>query len=88
VDSLVNLVVGLIVLAILAIPLIAVYKHRDVIKRWVKEPDYGSLAMWETDGVKRAERGVIKAKWRVEDAEDYLEWKKKKQSKSEKTQEG
>ncbi len=63
---------------ILAIPFVFVYKYRAKIKRWIKEPTYGDLSTWDVDGIKSAERGVIKAQWRLENANDYLEWKRKK----------
>ena len=77
-EGLVSLVTCLLVLMVLAIPLVIVYKYRAKIRRWINEPTYGDLSSWEVDGVKRAERGVTKARWRLEDAEDYLGWKKEK----------
>ena len=59
----------------------AAYKWRYHLKRWVKDEKYPYT--WETDGVTRAKRGVIKAQWRLEDAEKYLEWKEKKEQSQE-----
>ena len=73
-----GLVTSLLVLMILAIPFVFVYKYRAKIKRWIKEPTYGDLSTWDVDGIKNAERGVIKAQWRLENANAYLEWKRKK----------
>jgi len=77
-EGLINLVVCLLVLMILAVPLVFVYKYRAKIGKWIKEPTYGDLSVWDVDGIKRAERGVVKAQWKVEDAQDYLEWRKQR----------
>jgi len=77
-EGLVNLVACLVAMIILAMPMAVIYKYRAKIKRWIKEPTYGDLSTFDVDGVKRAERGVIKAQWKLEDAEDYLKWKKER----------
>jgi len=78
-ESLVQLVVALILVVVLAIPFAFVYRHRAEIKRWINDTNYP--AMWETDPVKEAERQVMKAEWKLEDARDYLVFKREKEAK-------
>lgn len=75
-ESLIELAAGLIILMFLAIPLGFIWKYRAKIKKWLKEPQYGDLSSWKVDGVKRAERKVVEAEWELEDAKDFLAWKK------------
>jgi len=82
-EGLVSLVVSLLALMVLAIPLVFVYKYRAKIKRFIKEPTYGDLFMWDIDGIKRAERNITKVQWKLEDAESYLKWKKERQQSQE-----
>ena len=63
-------------LLILGVPAAIMYKYRRQIRRWIKDPDYGDLRTWDVPRQKRAERCVIKAEWKLQDAEDYLEYTK------------
>ena len=57
------------------------YRYRYEIKRYFKDKEYPRY--WEQSGVKLAERSVTKAQWKLEDAEDYLVFKVKKQAEKE-----
>jgi len=69
---------SIIYLIILALILGILYRYRYEIKRFLKDREYPRY--WEQDGVKMAERSVIKAQWKLEDAKDYLDFKVKKQA--------
>lgn len=76
---LIQTLVGLIVVGLLLLFCVApIYKYRANIKRWIKEPDYGSICSWEQDGTKKAQRDVTKAEWKLEDAKDYLTYRQNK----------
>ncbi len=59
----------LLLVVVIGIP---VYKYRVQFKRWIKDPRYGDLRTWEPDKITCAKRGLIKAQWKVEDAQEYL----------------
>jgi len=71
-ESLVELATGLLVLMILAVPLAFVYRYRAVIKKWITDKE--SYTVWDKSAATRAERDIIKAQWRLDDAKTYAEW--------------
>lgn len=85
-EGLVNIVVSFIALLVVSIPLLVAYKYRYQIKGWVSKPS--ELSMWEVNGVKRAEREVVKAQWKLDDAEEYLQWKREKEARTKETETG
>lgn len=71
-ETLAEMLVFLLAIMVLLVPFLFVYKYRASIKKWIRNPYYGDMAGWEPDAIKRAERGVTKAEWRLEDAKDFL----------------
>lgn len=78
-ESLVEVAIGLLCLIVLCIPLGFVFRYRGQIKRWLTDTGYGKT--WEQDAVKRAERAVTRAEWRLEDARDHLLYQKDRKAK-------
>ena len=70
-------------LTLLGIPICIMYKYRDNLRRWIKNPDYGDLRTWEAPRAERAKRSVIKAQWKLEDAEKYLKYLEEESEKKE-----
>ena len=65
-DGLASLLGLILIIAFVGVPL---YKYRAVVKRYIKEPDYGSSFSVSRDKVLRR---------RIEDAQDELEWREKR----------
>jgi len=70
-ESLVMTVCSLLVLAVILVPL---YKWRHAILRWARDPKEPVFNEWHPKRTTIAARQVIKARWRLEDAESQLEW--------------
>jgi len=71
-ESLVELATGLLVLMFLAVPLAFAYRYRAAIKKWITDRE--SYTVWDKSAITNAERGIIKAQWRLDDAKAYAEW--------------
>lgn len=69
-EALASLLVSLVLVAFIAGIAGLIYKYRRPLKKWAKDEKYGST--WTPSRVTRAERELIKANWRVQDAEAYL----------------
>jgi len=82
-ESLISSVAGILTIMILVVPLAFVWKYRQFIKRWLNDVDYGDLRTWEQKRATRAERDLIKANWKSQDAQDYLTYIKTKEEKTE-----
>ena len=87
-DSLLQLVVGFLMLLFLCIPLAFLWKYRLIIKRWINDINYGDIRTWEANKTTRAERELIKANWKVQDAQGYLVYLKEQEAKEKETETG
>jgi len=69
-----DFIISLILLMVISIPGVFIFKYRAQIKRWAKEPTYGDMRTWHPDRVIRAQREVVKAQWKLDDEQSYLEY--------------
>ena len=65
------------VLMFMAIPIAISYRYRESIKRWVKDPK--SYSIWKAKPTTEAERDIVEAEWKLEDAREKLSWHQAKE---------
>lgn len=78
-DLILTLVTLVLLVFVVGVPVAFLYRYRANIKRWITDSSY--CVEWNQDAVKRAHRGVTKAEWKLEDAQDYLTFKMAEKSK-------
>ena len=79
-DTLATLVLFLIIILPVAC---LIYKYRAQIKRWVTNVNYGDIRNWGIPRKTRAERSIVEAQWKLDDARAYLDYLNSKPDKVE-----